>query len=287
MPAVQVPINILVGPSPAHDNLGPVAQAPVFIADLATVVTHARRIVNELTAENPREQPFIIGGSYAAAVISKRLGHPVHRYNDIDIYYETTRPDILMKFARDPTRRHITLANGEQLEFNLVELGHGWYNLSNLADDFDINNITVGMEISAESQSITPYITNDFIDFCNTQTLRLINIGKERNPAGSLVRLLYKSHQLGLQYEVPADYKDLVHGRLVNEDKIGKMAGFGPQQKRTIYNAFDIHGPYNVRFDDGARGRLWMFLRLDATEEDRKRHTRKMLNWQGESSEFY
>ena len=157
--------------------------------------------------------PFIVGGSYGAAVEAFRRtnGAKCLAYNDIDVWYKSLddeddgKDEILqVHYERDVFPDH------PDMEVNVIRLGK--LQLRALIEDFDTNNVQVGYKVVPRiedgrlvAEVADTYVSAAFEDFLQTWTIRIVNPMSGKTRATTLIRLLYKAQQLDLPYDLPPE----------------------------------------------------------------------------------
>jgi hypothetical protein len=178
-------------------------------------------VLSELAARCPAGgfDRAVVAGSFAARHAALRRGHRHDDmvWNDVDVYWSasieddtsvgiTTEDSPLVFLNCNYTA---ILIAGHQVELNFVRLAAP-FTLQVLVDDFDINAVCAGFEITAAGAGEC-YESAAFDGWLNDRILRP---NKVQGPARLSVRLAYKAMQLGC----PADYSGL-------DPADGEMAG--------------------------------------------------------------
>lgn len=233
--------------------------------------------------------PFIVGGSYGAAVEAFRRtnGAKCLAYNDIDVWYKSLddeddgKDEILqVHYERDVFPDH------PDMEVNVIRLGK--LQLRALIEDFDTNNVQVGYKVVPRiedgrlvAEVADTYVSAAFEDFLQTWTIRIVNPMSGKTRATTLIRLLYKAQQLDLPYDLPPE-KDLLHifhGRWFapkNHDKLQRLQG---PYRNEIFSRFEVvkgawhrrnkdHCPYEGTIEK-TRKTMYRLLRKESDDGSR------------------
>jgi hypothetical protein len=231
----------------AEEAGGGLPPAPL---DLNFVI---ERVFKYIWKNYSKSQPvrFIVAGSYAAAVFAFEKNNEMRlRYNDIDVYIESQdeKDEVHEHIVPDGVWYEEDVLQPEvpSFEVNFVKVGK--LRLRKMIDDFDINCVMVGFEVSPvmdQDYRVAPTLTKVYIhemfkDFVRTRHLKINP--KCAYPAATLIRLMKKSHQLGFPFELP-DRKalvNLVHRRCFANKNYEKFDALPQHLKDEILSVFLI-----------------------------------------------
>ena len=179
----------------ASKSVWPILEARVIQASSSCLTAISEHLKSD----------FICAGSYPAFIIANEMREslgreevPSLKYNDIDVYYGNFGPkdcDIIRTDCK------WTQIPGIETEVNLILCEN--LNAKNLTENFDINAVAVCICVSVandKASTVEWLITPEFWHFVlEDKTLRS---WRTDSPARTLVRLAYKSYQMGLSFSM-------------------------------------------------------------------------------------
>ena len=170
-------------------------------------------------------------------------------YNDIDIWYKSIDDE-------DEGREGILKVTYEKnvfpdrpdIELNVIRMGR--LNLRGLIDDFDMNNVQVGYKVVPKikgrklvTEVAETYLAPAFHKFLLSSTLEIVDPTNKKTGAASLIRLLYKAQQLGLDYSLPPE-KELLQAfsdRAFAPEKVHqKLQQLTGRFREEIFSRFNV-----------------------------------------------
>ena len=192
---------------------------------------------------------FIIAGSFPASMVAQE--HDINlRYNDIDVYVsavetsEDTSSNLLEVWRAD------NVVSGIQINLILMkELA-----FDQLLDSFDTNCVRVGFQATFDRNDAELRWDNtrpEFRDFLENRILRIHDIGALTSPAAAFIRLLYKSQQLALPFQLPSEreLKEAVSFRCFGGSNIDKFKGLSPELQMEVTQRFSLKQCFCYRYN--------------------------------------
>eukprot|EP00820_Chromera_velia_P018194 Cvel_27336.t1-p1 / transcript=Cvel_27336.t1 / gene=Cvel_27336 / organism=Chromera_velia_CCMP2878 / gene_product=hypothetical protein / transcript_product=hypothetical protein / location=Cvel_scaffold3393:267-12866(-) / protein_length=337 / sequence_SO=supercontig / SO=protein_coding / is_pseudo=false len=133
------------------------------------------------------------------------------------------------------------------MEINVMSMSNGDW--KKMIDDFDMNNVGAGFRVHPRrrrdargnvrvfAQIEDWHTTPAFEEFLRHPVIKCV---KWQSPAGSLIRLLSKAAQLGLDYELNDHHVNACHGRLFGETNLKRFDTMPDSYKAVITDKFYI-----------------------------------------------
>jgi hypothetical protein len=240
---------------------------------------------------------FVFAGSAAAYFSAKKSGKLADLglvYNDIDVFI--TRGELSDDAEPDSQSWQVGLCKEPVAELGETEINivfHSKLNPASLVKTFDINCVAVGFlvekkpqnststskaakfaETSSEWKVTAEYLHPSFQEFLDYGRVRILQpLDKVGHPPITLIRILFKAHQMGLPYDFPPE-DQLVHAheRCVSQYEYEKLAKMSTQHREEITRRFKFECI-------PVKGNLfWMFLLKGATDSKMHRKVSE-LDW--------
>ena len=262
---------------PPHQNVG-------------KVIDKVGRVLRELYEEPLRT--FIIGGSFAAAIVAWHNFKVELLYNDIDVFVERQETGEQMSkdthycIQRD-NGRAVTITSvrmlyrvldGTEVPVNVVEVlerkrkggRRGRKDSSFLGElirNFDINAVMVGFRVQLDETydewKISAWkVRKPFLEFMASATLDIPEVRRCRSIVHSLIRLAKKSSQLDLPMSLPSPdiVQEAMQSRAVSAAVVKKWLDL-PRAIQNLphFKDLSVEGPLELW--DGHRTEYYCFKR--------------------------
>jgi hypothetical protein len=216
---------------------------------------------------------FSIAGSYPASVIAADVKNVALKFNDMDVFVwfhdlpEKWKTEISESkkfyFSKNSKRKILTNLYLKETVFdttvNIIILHNNVaqandiqgtnHLLKAMVSDFDINAVQVGFDIYWDAtyslwKVSDAVITNLFYSFLENKILKIANIQSNPSPAASIIRLLYKSHQLKCKLELPPNTETLLLREIIHPKLATKWQEI-PNTMKIMHGMghFQLHGP--------------------------------------------
>uniref|UniRef100_A0A0G4FYC9 Uncharacterized protein n=1 Tax=Chromera velia CCMP2878 TaxID=1169474 RepID=A0A0G4FYC9_9ALVE len=218
----------------------------------------AERVAERLWNDEGQRFPFLVAGSYPAAVRAHRHNPPLSlAYNDIDVWHvDPNRPEQPQgQVPQQPDTWTIysndRIPNVLPPPFNGIDINRmivpGLFWESRI-QNFDINCVMAKFFVrpkplpegngGPQTEIVAWHSTNAFENFLQHRVIACVN--SVRSPAASLIRLLCKSHQMNLPYELSDEHLNRVPGRRFGGSNIVRFHNLPQNLRDEITQRFDI-----------------------------------------------